>query len=106
MFCLDPAVIAMIARSIEAEGGESSYNEISTPPSHNRSFFGSQSPVRYSGQTFQDWNFTGVGFGSFVASTPERESNRLVVNLIRIIASFSFLNDMIKFVTNFGKFIV
>ena len=75
MLCvLDPALTAMVNRSIEADV-DLSYLEAPGYFSQGRFRPGSQSPVRYSSR-FGDISSCDFGFGSFVASTPEREIKR------------------------------
>ena len=75
---LDPATIAMVNRSIEADGDESSWFDFPASRSQSHGRFGSQSPVRWSSERFGERNLADFEIGSFVASTPERETKRLV----------------------------
>ena len=71
---LDPVLLEMVRRSIEADGGDASYYEGSTTLSQGRSRFGSQSPVRFSSQSFGGLESVDLASGMFVPSTPETES--------------------------------
>ena len=69
---VDPRIVQMIAKSVEADGGEDLNFTFSQSSSQGKSRFGSQSPVRYGGESYPP----ELGLGSFVASTPGAESNR------------------------------
>ena len=62
----------MIAKSVEADGGEDSYFTVPASLSQGKNRFGSQSPVRYGDESYS----SEIGSGSFVPSTPGSESNR------------------------------
>ena len=70
LFFVDPSLIEMVNRSMEGDGDFPSYL--------SQGSVRSQSPVRYSSQMFGISSLSEFGYGSFVVSTPERESKRFI----------------------------
>jgi len=69
----DPALVAMVANSVAADGGESSYFDAPISSSQGKSVRGSQSPVLY-GSQIEDFDWGKVSYGqkssSFEAFVP------------------------------------
>jgi hypothetical protein len=78
---LDETLSQMVERSVEADGGSSSYFEAPVFSSQGQSRFGSQSPVRFGIVDGSPNSSADVGF---VPGTPESERKRLVLFYLKV----------------------